>query len=128
MQTLCQWDVQGEAASGTVGTVAELGEAKGGSAYAEKLVQAFLQDAGAIDARIARVTHGWDLSRLGPVERNVLRVAVVEMLSGSAPAKVAINEAIEIAKVYGGKASPALINGILDAVLRGMEAEKKGGA
>ncbi len=55
---------------------------------------------------------------MSPVERNVMRVAVVELMEGDTPPKVAVNEAIEIGKEFGGQESPRFINGILDEVLR----------
>ena len=58
----------------------------------------------------------WELQRLSPVERNVIRVALVELPAGEVPPKVVINEAIEIGRLFGGAESPAFINGILDAL------------
>ncbi len=60
---------------------------------------------------------GWKLDRLQSVDRNILRLACYELLySESVPPKVAINEAIEIAKVYGDDSSPKFINSVLDKI------------
>lgn len=124
MQTLCQWEVQQDESIDAGNAVADLVAASGQAAAAARgLTQVFWSDREAIDRRISAVAEKWDLQRLAVVDRNVLRVAVVEMLSGEVPPKVALDEAIEIAKEYGGADSPRFVNGVLDAVLRKMQAE-----
>lgn len=124
MQTLCQWEVQHDESIEAVTAVADLVEASPQAvAAARELTQAFWNDREAIDRRIASVAEKWDLQRLTVVDRNVLRIAAVEMLSGTVPPKVALDEAIEIAKEYGGADSPRFVNGVLDAVLRKINAE-----
>ena len=67
-----------------------------------------------LDTRINEVAQGWKTRRMGRVELTILRQALYEMLYDSqVPEKVAINEAVDLAKKYGGKDSPAFINGIL---------------
>ena len=67
-----------------------------------------------LDARIDEVAQGWKTSRMGKVELTILRQAVYEMQYDSeVPSKVAINEAVNLAKKFGGKDSPAFINGVL---------------
>lgn len=69
---------------------------------------------GEIDALIDGVATGWKTNRISKTDLMVLRVAVYEMkFDDSVPEKVAINEAVEIAKVYGGDESPGFINGVL---------------
>jgi len=66
---------------------------------------------------IERFSRNWRLSRMSCVDRNIMRIAVYEMLFCSdIPAKVSINEAIDIGKKYGTEESGAFINGILDSV------------
>lgn len=68
----------------------------------------------AIDEKINSVAKGWKTGRMGKAELAILRVAVYEMLyDEEVPVKVAINEAVELAKKYGGDESPAFVNGIL---------------
>lgn len=72
-----------------------------------------------LDAIIARHARGWDLERIAPLERNVMRVALYEMEhSDDVPIEVAIDEAIEIAKEYCGAEAPAFVNGVLGAAAR----------
>lgn len=67
-----------------------------------------------IDEKINSVAKGWKTGRMGKAELAILRVAVYEMLfDESVPVKVAINEAVELAKKFGGDDSPAFVNGIL---------------
>ena len=67
-----------------------------------------------LDEKIAAVAKGWKLNRMGKVELTILRLALYEMLyDDRVPAKVAINEAVELAKKYGGAESPQFVNGIL---------------
>jgi transcription antitermination protein NusB len=74
---------------------------------------------GELDAIIARHAKGWDLDRIAPLERNVMRVALYEIEhSDDVPDEVAIDEAVGIAKEYCGSDAPGFVNGILGAALR----------
>lgn len=83
------------------------------------LIQGVHQHINTIDALIEEASDNWKLSRLSIIDRNILRIAVYEMLLiASVPPRVAMNEAIEIAKLYGSDHSPKFINGILDRIYR----------
>lgn len=85
--------------------------------YARKLITGICSQLPEIDKQIASHSHNWRLERMSAVDRNILRIAVYEMCcSDDVPAKVAINEALEIAKYYSIADSIPFINGILDAV------------
>ncbi len=71
-----------------------------------------------LDAIIARHAKGWDLDRIAPLDRNLMRVALYEIEHGDAPTEVAIDEAVEIAKEYCGAEAPGFVNGILGAAVR----------
>jgi transcription antitermination protein NusB len=72
-----------------------------------------------LDAAIARHAKGWELDRIAPLERNVMRVALYEAWhSDDVPLEVAIDEAVELAKEYCGADAPAFVNGVLGAALR----------
>jgi len=70
------------------------------------------------DALISQFSRRWKLSRMAVVTRNLLRLAAYEMTWGGVPPKAAINEALEIAKIYDDDAAPAFINGILNQIAR----------
>ena len=86
--------------------------------YLEKRVSAIVDLLPEIDKKLESVSEGWKLERMGKVELTILRLAVYELLyDDDIPANVAINEAVELAKVYGGDTSPAFVNGILAKLL-----------
>ncbi len=70
-----------------------------------------------IDALIREASEHWKFERLGAVDRNVLRMAVAEYLSVETPAPIIIDEAVEIARKFGGEKSPEFVNGVLDRIL-----------
>ncbi len=76
-----------------------------------------------IDAAIAHHTANWRIERLHVIDRNILRIGIAELLwFEDVPPKVAIHEALKLARRYGSPGSPRLINGVLDAVLKAREA------
>ncbi len=78
-----------------------------------------------LDATIARHAKGWDLERIAPLERNVMRVALYEIEHREdVPVEVAIDEAVEIAKQYCGADAPGFVNGVLGAAVREREPAK----
>jgi transcription antitermination protein NusB len=83
--------------------------------FAEKLVRGVREHLTELDAQIQGASKNWRLERMARVDRNLLRLALYELKHvDDVPAKVAINEAIEIAKRYGTNESSAFVNGILD--------------
>jgi len=85
--------------------------------FAESLVRGTLEHGAEIDRQVAGHATHWSLARIAPVERNILRLAAYELLyRHDIPEKVAINEAIELAKLYGSEESGAFVNGILDQI------------
>ena len=77
-----------------------------------------------LDETIAAHSKGWTVDRIAPLDLNVMRVALYEIEEELAPAEVAINEAIEIAKEYSGADAPKFINGVLGAIVREREPTK----
>ena len=72
------------------------------------------------DAKINEVSEGWKTGRMGKVDLTLIRLAVYEMLyEEDVPAKVAINEAVELAKKYSGESDYSFINGVLGALVKG---------
>jgi N utilization substance protein B len=87
--------------------------------YVHALVYGTAGNQAKIDELITRFTEHWDLGRMAVVDRNILRLAVFELgFADDVPAKVAINEAIEIAKKFGTRESSRFINGVLDRIHR----------
>jgi N utilization substance protein B len=91
----------------------------GASAFTRELVEGVERERQVIDELIARHAKGWTLDRIAPLERNILRVALHELLHRpDVPAEVAIDEAIEASKELCGADAPGFVNGILGAVQR----------
>ena len=91
--------------------------------FADALVRGAKENQGKADQLISQYAEHWDLDRMAVSDRNILRLAVYEMLWGDdAPAKVVINEAIEIAKKFGTQESSRFINGVLDRIHKELRA------
>jgi N utilization substance protein B len=123
MQALCQWEIQHDESSPSLADfLASQDPSPQAAAYASKLVQEFWRQRTEIDERVGTASVKWDLARISTVERNIMRVAIVELLNGEIPPPVILDEAIEIGREYGGAESPRFINGVLDAVFKSMQA------
>lgn len=85
--------------------------------FTRHLVEGVMTHREEIDGHIRSFAPAWPLEQIAPVDRNILRVAIFEiLLDNKVPIKVAINEAIELAKAFGGENSPKFINGVLGSV------------
>jgi N utilization substance protein B len=85
--------------------------------FAQQLLEGVRQHQAEIDERLKQTAHNWSLSRMPVVDRNILRLGAYEILFTETPGRVAINEAIELAKRYGTENSGQFVNGILDRLL-----------
>ncbi len=84
-------------------------------AFTEELVDGVISHRKEIDSLLARYAEHWDVKRMGMVDRNIMRVALYEMLHrDDIPPVVSINEAVELAKQFSGDESGRFVNGILD--------------
>ena len=85
--------------------------------FARELVRGVIQNRDKIDKHIQRFAPAWPIEQLPLVDKNILRLAIFEiLLDNKVPVKVAINEAVELAKTFGGDTSPKFVNGVLGAV------------
>jgi len=92
-------------------------------AFASSLFRATAQNLGEIDPLIADAAEHWRLSRMGTIDRLVLRIAVCELTrDADTPPAVVINEALELARTFSGEEAVGFVNGVLDAVRRRLEA------
>ena len=80
--------------------------------YAEELLEGIIMELELLDAQIDQYAINWDIERMPAIDRNILRIAAYE-IQHDIPVKVAINEAVKIAKKYADDSSPSFINGIL---------------
>ena len=89
---------------------------------ADKIIELLPQ----IDAKLDEISKGWKLDRLGKVELAILRLGIFELdFDEDIPTNVALNEAVELAKTYGGDTSPSFINGVLGKLIEEEEEEKE---
>ena len=86
--------------------------------FLEDLVRGTVDKSSEIDALISSHAEHWRIERMPAVDRNILRLAVYEMLHAGTPAPVAIDEALELARRFSGEESVQFINGVLDAIRR----------
>jgi N utilization substance protein B len=94
------------------------------AAYARTLVEGTLQHQKQIDDYLVRYATDWDLPRMANVDRNILRLSLYELLYRPAiPVNVAIDEALELAKVFSHKDAPRFINGILGRIAKEVSVE-----
>lgn len=87
---------------------------------AEHLVESVLREKDELDRLASEAADNWRLDRIAAVERNILRIGVHELLLGAVPAKVAIDEAVQLAHWFGGAKAPSFVNGVLDRVARSL--------
>ena len=87
--------------------------------FSRQIAQGIIEKQELIDTTISKFAPDWPLAKITTVDRNVLRIGTYELLFNfDIPSKVAINEAIELAKTYGGESSGKFVNGVLGAVYR----------
>jgi N utilization substance protein B len=92
-------------------------EPEGALEFARQLAERTIDQMEEIDGRIRDASLKWDIDRMAAVDRNVLRLAVSELTGQEGtPVRVVLNEAIELAKRYGGEESGTFVNGILDRI------------
>lgn len=89
------------------------------ASYVQDVVRGVCRYLPALDAQISEVAQDWKVHRLGAVDRNILRLAIYEIVfRDDVPVPVSVNEAIELAKTFGDADSPRFINGVLGTVVR----------
>lgn len=86
--------------------------------FANQLFEGAVAQAKENDELVGRLSENWRFDRLAAIDRSILRLALSELRLGSAPEKVVINEALELAKKFSSEDAPAFLNGILDAALK----------
>jgi N utilization substance protein B len=125
LQSLFEWDFCGQKPKtipAIVGrNVKEFAPGLTDISFVEDLMKGVIGKRKEIDAIIEKAAPEWPLDKISPVDRNVLRLGLYELLfadRAEVPAKVAINEAIELGKTFGGEASGRFVNGVLGAVYK----------
>ena len=107
---LYQWDVTGE-------ELASLFEGEIDD-YSRELAEAVIEQHEELDRRVTEASDEWPADRLGALERNILRLALLELDRGEVPLEVAIDEAVSLAKRYSSEDAGRLVNGILGRIVQ----------
>ena len=131
MQSLYEWDFSGqkpEALKGIVEkNIKEFGPGLEDKTFVWQLVNGVVSKLPDLNKIIEKAAPEWPIEQITIVDRNVLRIGLYELLYGNVkevPPKVAINEAIELAKTFGGESSGKFINGVLGTVYKEMEKDE----
>ena len=127
MQSLFEWDFQGRNDEKiemiTNRNIQEFAPGVEDALFVRSLVSGTLEKRKDIDALIEKCAPEWPLEQVTVIDRNILRLGIYELMFGNyneVPPKVAINEAIELAKTFGGESSARFINGVLGTIYREM--------
>lgn len=138
MQSLYEWDFNGRQPNAIdpilKKNIAEFGSGLDDPAFPRSLIYGVIEKLRELDTIIEKAAPEWPISQIAVVDRNVLRLGLYELLFGdhqAVPPKVAINEAIELAKSFGGESSGKFVNGVLGTIYRelgepGKEHPKRG--
>jgi len=125
LQSLFEWDLNAidrkEVVEVLDRNIEEFAPNKTDKPFMEKLLNGILGKQSELDLVIVKAAPEWPIDRISPVDRNILRLGLYELLfseRSEVPAKVAINEAIELAKQFGGENSSRFVNGVLGAVYK----------
>lgn len=125
LQALFECDMQGtldtRAPDVLARNLAEFSHGDADVPFAKALLQNVIAKKDEVDAVMVKAAPEWPLDKIAPVDRNVLRIGLYELLFGdqsAVPPKVAVNEAIELAKSFGGDTSGKFVNGVLGTVYR----------
>lgn len=130
MQTLYEWDFRGKNPKDLdmilQKNIKEFGPGLEDTEFVQRLVKETVEHMPTIDKIIEKAAPEWPIDQISVVDRNVLRLGLYELLYGNkeeVPPKVAINEAIELAKSFGGESSGRFVNGVLGTVYREINPE-----
>lgn len=127
LQSLFEWDFRGTTGEDIEDVISrvvlEFGPGMGDTSFVRDLVRGVVAKHGTLDTIIEKAARDWPIAQTPVVDRNVLRIGLYELLYASkeeVPARVAINEAIELAKSFGGDKSGKFVNGVLGTVYKEM--------
>jgi len=122
MQMLFQWDMSQQDPAKLEAKFWKSAKAADQTrAFANQLFEGAAKKVKALDEIISKHCENWRFERLAAIDRAILRLAIHELNVADTPAKVVLNEAVELAKKFSSEESSAFVNGVLDAVLRSLQ-------
>jgi N utilization substance protein B len=128
LQILFEWDARKSSIDDAIGSFYESLYSEQSETrpepdeFIQRLVRGVVENIADIDRRLTQHAEHWRIERMPAVDRNVLRMAIYEMMALDTPPAVAIDEAIELARRFSGEESVQFINGVLDAAKRDIQA------
>jgi transcription antitermination protein NusB len=129
LQMLFEWDMSRQKPKRVEGNFWKSAKATPSTReFADQLFEGAVAEADTADRLVTTLSENWRFERLATVDRNILRLAIYELCFGTAPVKVVIDEALELAKKFSSEEAPAFLNGILDAARKSLEGRKEKGA
>ncbi len=127
MKLIYEWEMGGDGGEETRLNLLEVKPNEREADFMNRMASGAIENAEAIDARLAPFLRGWTVERLTRVDLAILRLAVYELTLGETPAGVVINEAVELANQYSTDKAGAFVNGVLGNLARAMEDAREGG-
>jgi N utilization substance protein B len=125
---LYQWDVTREPLDRIIESMALLQNAgEDARRFARVLAEGTIRRIDEIDTNITEQSDSWRLDRMATVDRNILRVAIFELMETETPKNVVINEALEVTKRFSAPDAVSFVNGVLDAVCSSLEGASESG-
>lgn len=122
LQMLFQWGIQRQAVKRIEESFWQTARAAESTRrFANQLFEGAVAQAEASDFLIEQLSKNWRLERMAEIDRGICRLAIYELRSGTAPVKVVLDEAIELAKRFSTEESASFLNGILDAAAKSIE-------
>ncbi|HEX9766072.1 MAG TPA: transcription antitermination factor NusB [Nitriliruptorales bacterium] len=118
LELLFEADVRGEAVATTLRRLGRSSDAEAIDPFGRQLVEGVEAHREALDRLLGDYAHRWSVKRMPKVDRNVLRMAVYELIHLDTPDAVVIDEAVKLAKLFAGGRAPTFINGVLEAIRR----------
>ncbi len=124
LQMLFEWDMTRQAPSRVEELFWKSARAAGETRkFANQLFEGAVTQSDSNDQIVAKLSENWRLDRLAAVDRNILRLGIYELRFGTAPPKVIIDEALELAKKFSSAEASAFLNGVLDAAYKSLKLE-----
>jgi len=106
-------------------TISLIDKRKTHDEYALYLFKGVRKNLETIDKKIKGCSHNWRVERMSLIDKNIIRIAVFELMEKEIPTEVIINEAVEVAKFFGDSKSPSFVNGILDTLAKIIRKDEK---
>ena len=121
MMLVYEWEMGGDGGEDTREGMLELQPDEKEFKYMEMLFNGVTENKSVLDAEIAKYVTGWKMERISRVDLSIMRVAAYEIMFTSLPKGVAVNEALEMARIYSEPKAVGFINGVLGSIVRGLK-------